>query len=221
MLKTHVKTWVLLSTEISTGQFTITTFAARPTNQLFWSSTLFHHMPHPVSLKKRLHIFLVRSQLSFCSQFGDLSLLKSSCPWNPCNAVRQSIIYKIIYCSTYKIWNPRYAIHHQMHQNPRLIILTHRNIFLLLQVLQDLHPITKLWQNLCRTSCYRHFYFSCIVKLWNAFPNFDTSLSMSLIKTFLTTHIWNHFITHFNSEISCTFHFVCPCNNCYTSNARH
>ena len=39
----------------------------------------------------------------------------------------------------------------------------------------------KLKQNLCRTSRYRHFYFKCIVKLWNAFPYFDTSLSMTSI----------------------------------------
>ena len=79
----------------------------------------------------------------------------------------------------------------------------------------------KLKQNLCRTSRYRHFYFNRIVKLWNAFPDFDTSLSMTSIKSFLITHLWNHFITHFNPEISCTFHFVCPCSNCYSSNVRH
>ena len=73
----------------------------------------------------------------------------------------------------------------------------------------------KLKQNLCCTSHYRHFYFNCIVKLWNAFSKFDISLFITCTKSLLSRHLRNHFITHFNPEDSCTFHFVCPYNSCY------
>ena len=92
----------------------------------------------------------------------------------------------------------------------------HMNISLL-QVLQDLYPITN-WSQTSNVLLVIGTSIS-IILLSNGihFQTFDTSISMTSIKTFLTMHHWNNFITHFNPEISCTFHFVCTCINCYMS----
>jgi len=66
-----------------------------------------------------------------------------------------------------------------------------------------------------RTSAINHhFYFNRIVKLWNQLPVIDLSLPPYIIKQQLTKHLWDHFTVNFNSDQSCTFHFLCPCYRC-------
>ena len=59
-----------------------------------------------------------------------------------------------------------------------------------------------------------HFYLNRIIRLWNALPTIDMSLPFQSIKHFLFEFLWNHFINHFQSDISCTYHFLCPCSSC-------
>ena len=77
----------------------------------------------------------------------------------------------------------------------------------------------KLVHNFFRTSTTRHFYFNRGVLLWNALPStcVDLSLSIPTIKHRLILHLWNHFIQNYNLDNPCSFHYICPCNNCYNS----
>ena len=59
----------------------------------------------------------------------------------------------------------------------------------------------------------RHFYFNHLPRLWNSLPPIDLNQSSSNIKALITKSVWSHFTTHFDSNNSCTYHFLCPCFN--------
>ena len=60
----------------------------------------------------------------------------------------------------------------------------------------------------------RHFYFNRLPRLWNVLPPIDISLSLKTITSQLKSIFWSHFISHFDSDAPCTFHYLCPCNRC-------
>ena len=64
------------------------------------------------------------------------------------------------------------------------------------------------------TNFHRHFYFQRLVKLWNALPTIDLTLSTNNLRRKVKNFLWSVFVNKFNSDNACTFHFVCPCNNC-------
>ena len=68
----------------------------------------------------------------------------------------------------------------------------------------------KLVHNLSRTNQNRHFYFNRLPRLWNSLPSIDLDQSVSSIKRQLKSIFWNHFVSHFDPNITYTFHFVCP-----------
>ena len=55
----------------------------------------------------------------------------------------------------------------------------------------------SLWQNFCRSSTTRHFYFNRVVHLWNALPTLDLSKSCSSIKMYITNILWNQILHAF------------------------
>ena len=59
--------------------------------------------------------------------------------------------------------------------------------------------------------------FSSLLKmfarLWSALPPIDLNLSFTPIKLYLKLFLWNHFVSNFNPNNSCTLHFLCPCFN--------
>lgn len=71
-----------------------------------------------------------------------------------------------------------------------------------------------LRSNYCRTTYGRHFYFNRVVRLWNAVPPIDLSLSVHTIKRHLMDFFWLHFKANFNPTQTCSFHFLCPCARC-------
>ena len=50
---------------------------------------------------------------------------------------------------------------------------------------------SRLQHNYCRTSVSCHFYFNCIVRLWNKLPSIDISRSIPSIKYNLISHLWD------------------------------
>ena len=72
----------------------------------------------------------------------------------------------------------------------------------------------KLNHSRSRTAVQQHFYFNRIVRLYNSFPIIDLSLPLNTIKRCIINHLWTHFMHHFNSERTCSFHFLCPCHRC-------
>lgn len=67
----------------------------------------------------------------------------------------------------------------------------------------------------CHTSYSRHFYFNRVVRLWNSIPPIDLSLSEHTIKFKLTDFFWSHFKNYFFPNLTCTYHFLCPCSKCH------
>ena len=63
----------------------------------------------------------------------------------------------------------------------------------------------------------RNFYFTRLPRIWNSLPVIDLNLSMRTIKQLIKSALWNHFITNFNADDPCTYHFCCPCRNCYST----
>ena len=70
-----------------------------------------------------------------------------------------------------------------------------------------------LQHNYCHTSVSRHFYFNCIVRLWNKLPSIDLSRSIPSIKYNLIFHLWEHFNIYFDPSNSCSYHYLCPCSS--------
>ena len=73
---------------------------------------------------------------------------------------------------------------------------------------------SKLVHKHSRLNTKRHFYFIRIPKICNSLPPINLSHSTSTIKSKLSEHMWSHFLINFNPDISCSFHFICPCNHC-------
>ena len=57
-------------------------------------------------------------------------------------------------------------------------------------------------------------YFNWVVKIWNSLPPIDIDHSTSQIKQFIKCHLWDHFLQHFDSDCTCTWHIICPCSRC-------
>ena len=68
-----------------------------------------------------------------------------------------------------------------------------------------------------RTKFSGHFYFRRLPRLWNALPIINLNSSVNVITACLKKFFWNHFLTHFNSSDTCSFHFQCPCYKCSNS----
>lgn len=72
----------------------------------------------------------------------------------------------------------------------------------------------KLCHTYSSTSKSKHLFFSRIPRLWNSLPSIDISRPVSVTKHELKKFFHNHFLTYFDSNNSCTFHFLCPCCSC-------
>ena len=72
----------------------------------------------------------------------------------------------------------------------------------------------SLLHNFSHSSTTRHFYFNRVVHQWNPLPTLDLSQSCYSIKKYIANILWNHFLTNFDPDSPCTFHFICPCSSC-------
>ena len=72
----------------------------------------------------------------------------------------------------------------------------------------------KLKHKLCRTHLDRNFYFNRIPRLWNSLPTLDINLPLPAIKSRSQQFFWDHFMSNFDSNNMCSFHYLCPCPRC-------
>ena len=72
----------------------------------------------------------------------------------------------------------------------------------------------KLKHKLCRTHLDRNFYFNRIPRLWNSLPTLDINLPLPAIKSRLRQFFWDQFMSKFDSNNTCSFHYLCPCPRC-------
>ena len=78
----------------------------------------------------------------------------------------------------------------------------------------------KLFHKLARTNITKNSYFYRLPCLWNALPPIDLNLSFMSIKHNLKKKFWNHFVNNFDSNFSCTLHFLCPYHKCVSTKGR-
>ena len=62
----------------------------------------------------------------------------------------------------------------------------------------------------------KQFYFYRLPHLWNSLPPIDLSLSFETIRNQLTDIFWKSFLAKFNPDVSCSYHFSCPCPRCFS-----
>lgn len=72
----------------------------------------------------------------------------------------------------------------------------------------------KLQHTISATNYSSHFFFNRFPRLWNSLPPIDLTNSPASIKATITDFLWTHFEANFDPTNPCTFHFLCPCNNC-------
>ena len=179
-----------------------------------------------VCAKKMLYISLVRSKLTYCSQLWrpqyiqDIVLLE--------NIQRRATKYILNdYASSYRsrlIHLSLLPLMHIYELNDIMFFIKSlkrpTNSFKITNYVSFSSSSTrssincKLVHKRSRLNTNRHFYFNRLPRLWNTLPPINLSHSISTIKSMLLKHMWSHFLNHFNPDIPCSFHCVCPCNRC-------
>ena len=179
-----------------------------------------------VSSKRRLYISLVRSKLVYCSQLWRPYLKKDILILE--RVQRRATKYILgDYSSSYRerlmaldllplmYWlelnDLMYLVNALKNPSDNMSILQFVS-FCSSSTRSNTHH--KLKHKYNRTSKSHHFYFHRIVRLWNKLPHIDISKSTSHIKHQILRHFWDHFHSHFDSNNTCSFHFLCPCSLC-------
>ena len=72
----------------------------------------------------------------------------------------------------------------------------------------------KLVHSRATNNSLRNLYFSRLVRLWNALPIFDLSLSEDTLRMKLKSFLMSFFKSNFVPNNTCSLHFLCPCSRC-------
>ena len=170
-------------------------------------------------LKKQLYISLVRSHLSYCSQVCKPQYVKDiSC----LERIQRSAKYILNdYTTDYKL---RFQT---LHLLPIALWLDLHDLLFLVKCLQDQKNNLEVYRyitfcstctrtgstchmlniNYSTTSAARHFYFNCIVLLWNSVqPAINLNESLQVVRYKHINFIWSRFINHFNPLDTCNRH---------------
>ena len=181
--------------------------------------------------KKQLYISLVCSHFSYCSQI-----------WKPRYVKDILCLERVQRRSTKYILNDYFTDYKSrlqiLHLLPIALWLDLHDLLFLVKWLQDqennfdIHLYITFHTtrtrsdstghllniNYTRTSAAGHFYFNRIVLLWNSIkPPINLPDSFQVIRYKLINFLWSYFINHFNPLDTCTYHLVCPYNNCHAS----
>ncbi len=78
----------------------------------------------------------------------------------------------------------------------------------------DSHSQMIHLRSFSRMSDSHHYFFNRIPRLWNRIPPLDLDSSSAIIKSRLTSFLQAHFISLFDPNNPCSFHFMCPCSRC-------
>ena len=181
-----------------------------------------------VSVKKRLFISLVRSQLSYCSQIWRPALIKDI---RKLETVQRRATKFIVGISNSMDYRNRLI---KLEILPLMYYLEMADIMFLVNSLKkasvrfnirsyvhfqdttNTRSSSKLTLKhfLSSSHLQSHFYFNRLPKLWNKLSPIDLTQSSKSIKHVIFKFFWSHFITNFTSDNPCTYHFSCPCNKC-------
>ena len=182
-----------------------------------------------VSTKRQLYLSLVRSQLSYCSPIWRPHLIKNIIKLE--RVQRRATKYILgDYSSDYKSRLIDLHLLPLMYYYELIDLMFFINSLKNPAVSFDISSYITFSDSSTRSStafklkhakstsnAHRHFYFNRLPRLWNSLPPIDLNLSSSTIKSHITKFFWSYFISHFDSNNSCTYHFLCPCSKCTTS----
>ena len=179
-----------------------------------------------VSAKRSLYISLVRSQLQYCSPLwhphflSDIKRLETV----------QRRATKFIVGNKSMDYKDR-LIH--LHLLPLMMEFEISDIIFLVKSMKNpsaffdifsfIKPCNlstrssssfKLRHSLSKNNSISNSYFNRIPRLWNSLPPLDITLSLPAIKSTIRDLFWNHFISNFNPDNVCSYHYLCPCNSC-------
>ena len=180
----------------------------------------------PTRVKKLLFLSLVRSRLTYCSQvwrpryIKDISLLEQV----QCRGTKYILddfqsdyrsrlisLHLLPLMYTYELLDILFLVRNLQFPDPSFPISEF--VSFSSSSTRAGHSL-KLVHQISHTHLSSHSYFKRIVRLWNALPPIDLSLSLSTIKARLKEFMWSHFLENFDPDMPCTFHFLCPCAKC-------
>ena len=82
-------------------------------------------------------------------------------------------------------------------------------------VAQDLHPTTSYITNIQQTIYSATPIFVDYQEFGTPYHPWTSIEPLTVLKQLIIKTLWDDFTINFNSEDPCTYHFVCPCQNCY------
>lgn len=180
-----------------------------------------------VLIKKLLYIAIVHSQVTYCS-----------CLWQP------HLLKNIALLEKLQRWTTKFILNDYSHLDyknrllslnllPLSMVLELNDLIFFIKSYQSPSNSFNIMNHLSFTSSHtrsgnyfklqhtlssnnstRHFYFNCLPHLWNSLPPLDPNLPLSSLITKLKSIFYNKFIASFDSAITCTHHYLCPCNKC-------
>ena len=180
----------------------------------------------PISVKKQLYSSLVLPILTYCSPVWRPHLLKDITALERFH--RRAT--KFIVNNPSLDYKTRLS---NLHMLPILYILEIADIMFAIASFKnpsnhfDFHQLIsfcegntrscsslKLKHRFSNNNKSRHSYFNRIPRLWNSFPHIDPNKCSLQIKNEIISHMTDHFYTHFDHNIPCTYHYLCPCSCC-------
>ena len=179
-----------------------------------------------VSSKRLLYISLVRSQLLYCSPLWRPYLISDI---GQLESVQRRATRYISKCSSHN-YKERLT---DINLLPLMMIYEISDIIFFVKCIKNKISHFMISDFVCFSSSHtrqatffklrhskatsnasRYSYFNRLPRLWNSLPCIDLDLSVATIKYNLKHFFWQHFITKFDPENVCSYHFLCPCNKC-------
>ena len=182
-----------------------------------------------VSSKRLLYLSLVRSHLMFCSPL-----------WRPQFIADIKQLESVQRRATRFIVNNRHLSYKERLTNLSLLPLMMQfevtDILFFVKNIKNQNSCFPISDYITPSSCstrqktffklrhtksssnpMRQLYFNRLPRLWNSLPYIDLDMSVTSIKRKLFELFWQHFISNFDPDNACTYHYVCPCTKCSRS----
>ena len=189
---------------------------------------------HSFRTKLSIYCSLIRLTLLYCSQVWRLHLVKDIKSFEKVQRLSTKFILGD-YISTY---NDCFITLHLLHVPLSLwmecLDITflirclkdqssgkHFEIFNYMQLISSKTRSSSSYKLKCTIPPSKHSYnqtnfinFRRVVILWNSLPIIDLEQSTDVLKKKFKKFLWNHFLLHFNTTLTCTWFHTCPCSNC-------
>ena len=177
--------------------------------------------------RRDLYLYLVRSQLLYCSLIWRPYLIKEI---KLLEQVQRRATKYILndYVSDYKT---RLS---SLNMLPLMMVLELNDLSFFIKAIGkpspsfDISSYIKFSDSSTRSSSHskllytcpfssktRHSYFNRLPRLWNRLPYTDPNLSAASAISHIKKYFWDQFLLNFNPSDICSYHLVCPCHKCH------